>query len=517
MSDNPYSQKALRSGVAAFLAGRAISAGLAFIAFSLAARLLPLAEYGKYASALALLELALALSSGGIEWVSARMVPERRIHAGGRVTALTVLRLSALQAALQVTAGLLVFLCAGWISALLQLPGTAPVFRLTGGLIALECLGRLSRDQMLGILMDQRSGQTAQVCRSGTLMAQLALAWFTGAAMDAQRMVGFELVAAGSAAVVGALLLARTLLRVYRLPAANPDWRAGPARAMVKLGLHNYASYLLALLYGPQVLTMLIARLMGADAVALYGFARSFADQVRRYLPTDLFQSIVRPALIAFYAAGNDFAALSVRLGLWLKMSLLLLFPLIVFFAACGPQGMRLLGGGRFVAAWPLVVVLLGAAGTLAWRRVLELACNTVLASDITVRATVVLVVMPPLIALLLWSTHVLLLAVLAALAAELVFCWRVLRSLARRGYVGHWDRRGCARLLAAALAAIALLVGLQQFIVLDGVAAVVVSGLVSLLAMRAAVPLSALEGALVAAWNSRVARWAGVQSEVML
>lgn len=512
---SPYGGKAARAGMAAFLAGRGVSAVLTFTSFALAARLLPLAEYGHYAAALALMELALALSSGGLEWVASRVLPEARMHAGGRTTARLLLRIAALQGTLVLCTAALVGLAAPMLAALMRMPEALDAFRLAGALVAVEGLGRLSRDQMLGLLMEQRAGQIAQVLRAGLLallllLMHLAPGWYGGPALDAIGMLWLEMIAGASALVAGTMLLARTLWRLRTVPAAQPDWRPPPRRVLFGLAWHNFAGYLLSLLYGPQVMTMLVARLLGAEAAAVFGFARAFTDQVRRYLPTDLLQSVVRPVLIAYYTSGHSFAELSVRLGLWLKSSLMALFPLLVFFTAFGEQGMAAIGGVHYAQAWPVVVLLLLGTATIAGRRVLELGCNAVLQSDICARATAALLVTPPLVVLVLYSTGRLLPAVALAVAAECIFCWRVVRGLKQRGYMGHWDVQGGVRLLLAWGAAVALLLAAQRVMVFNTPAAIVAAALAAIAALRMAMPLSADEGALIAGWNGRVARLLG-------
>jgi O-antigen/teichoic acid export membrane protein len=510
MNGSPYGGKAVKSGLAAFLAGRGASALLTFTAFALAARQLPLAEYGRYAAALALMELALALSTGGLDWVSVRVLPEARMHAGGRATARLLLRIAALQAFMVLATAAAVALAAPLLAVMLGMPEAGDAFTLAGLLVAVEGVGRLSRDQMLGLLMEQRFGQVAQVVRAGMLVLQLWAALVQGRQLDAAAMLWLEITAGACALAAGSVFLAVCLWRLRRLPPSRPDWRPPPRHVLAKLAWHNFASYLLALLYGPQVITMLVARVLGAEAVAVYGFARAFADQVRRYLPTDLLQSVVRPALIAYYASGKTFGELSVRLGLWLKSSLMALFPLLVFFTAFGEQGMAVIGGARYAPAWPVVVLLLCGAATMACRRVLELGCNTVLQSDICVRATAALLATPPLIALVLYATGRLLPAVALAVAAECIFCWRVIQGLKQRGYMGHWDIQGGVRLLLAWGAAAALLLAAQRVMDFTTPLAIVAVALVSAVALRAAVPLSADEGRLIAGWNGRLARLVG-------
>lgn len=507
---SPYGGRAAKAGMAAFLAGRGVSAVLTFTSFALAARLLPLAEYGRYAAALALMELALALSSGGLEWVASRVVPEARMHAGGRTTARLLLRIATLQGALVLCTATVLGLAAPALAAWMRMPEAAGAFRLAAVLVAVEGLGRLSRDQMLGLLMEQRAGQVAQVLRAGLLvlflLMQVAPGWHNGPALDATGMLWLELTAGASALVAGTLLLARSLWRLRTVPVARPDWRPPPRHVLFGLAWHNFAGYLLSLLYGPQVMTMLVARLLGTEAAAVFGFARAFTDQVRRYLPTDLLQSVVRPVLIAYYTSGHSFGELTVRLGLWLKSSLMALFPLLVFFTAFGEQGMAAIGGVQYAQAWPVVVLLLCGTATIAGRRVLELGCNAALQSDICARATAALLVTPPLVVLVLYATGSLLPAVGLAVAAEGIFCWRVARSLKQRGLMGHWDIQGGARLLLAWAGAAALLLAAQRVMVFNTPAAVIATALAAAVALRLAMPLSAAEGALVASFNGRLA-----------
>lgn len=507
---NPYGRSAVRRSMATFLAGRGLSAILTFTAFALAARLLSLPHYGIYAAALALMEVGLALSTAGLDWVAARVLPEYRVHAGGRATVTLLLRIGALQATILLIAGGLVGgganLFAGW----LQIEGAAPAFQLAGVLLAVEGVGRLSRDQMLGILMHQASGQAAQLVRVGTLTLLLALALASGDAHDALDLLRFELIAASAAALTGALLLARALWRLWPLPAASPQWQAPSLRQMLHLGLHTYASYVLALAYGPQVLTMLIARLLGVEAVAIFGFARGFADQVRRYLPTDLLQSIFRPALVAYYSASLDFAGLMLRLGLWLKASLMLLLPLLAFFAVFGEQGAAALGGERFRAAWPVLLLLLCGAGMLAWRRVLELASYAVMAPDLCVRAGMLLVAVLPIVVAVLALTGSLLAAVAVVVVAEAGFCLRVLQLLRQRGFSYVQHRGEFMRLLLILVLSVALLWGLRSLFAPPLWAAAAITLGVCLLALRVLRPLSAPEDALVADWSPRLAQWAG-------
>ncbi|GAB2873041.1 hypothetical protein GCM10027277_47890 [Pseudoduganella ginsengisoli] len=504
---HPYSGRAVKGGMVIFIAGRGLSGVLTFIAFGLAARLLPLAEYGHYAAALAVMEVALAVSTGGLDWVTARLVPDARVHASGRATGAAVLRLAALQGMLVAAVACVVYAGADELARLMKLPAAAPAFHLVAPLVLAEGLGRLARDQMLTVLMAQRAGQMAQLLRVGTLLALLLWTWRQDASLEAAAMLHLELTAAACAAVAGSLALALVLWRLRTVPAADPHWQA--PGGLRRLAMHTYASYLLSLLCGPQVLTMVVARMLGADAAGAFGFARTFADQVRRYLPTDLLQSIVRPTLVAYYSATREFAGLSLRAGLLMKSAAAVLFPLLVFFTAFGDLGMRALGGVRFAPAWPVLVVLLCGAGTTAWRRVVELCANTVLESGLVARANAALAVLPLVMVAALQATGSLVLAAALPVLAEALFCLRVQAGLRARGYQSPADGAGWLRLAAGLLVCVPLAL-LHAAHPLPLAVAVVLAGLAALLALRMVRLINASEGALVATWNGRLARLIG-------
>lgn len=507
---HPYNGRAVKGGMLVFIAGRGLSGLLTFIAFGLAARLLPLAEYGHYAAALAVMEVALALSTGGLDWVTARLVPDTRVHASGRATGAAVLRLAARQATLIVVVAGAVYAGADALAGAMKLPGAAPAFHLVALLVLTEGLGRLGRDQMLTVLMAQRAGQLAQLLRVGTLLALLLWMWRHDTALDAATMLTLEVTAASCAALAGAVALVLVLWRLRDVPAADPDWQPPQQAQLRRLAMHTYASYLLSQLCGPQVLTMVVARMLGADAAGAFGFARAFADQVRRYLPTDLLQSIVRPTLVAYYSATREFAGLSLRAGLLLKSAAVVLLPLLVFFTAFGDLGMHALGGARFAPSWPVLVVLLCGAGTTAWRRVVELCANTVLESALVARTNAMLAVLPVAMVLVLQLTGSLVLAAALPVLAEALFCVRVQAGLRARGYQAPAHTDGWLRLAVGLLVCVPLAM-VHAAHPLPLPVAIVLAGVSSLLVLRMARLISAPEGALIATWNGRLARLIGV------
>lgn len=461
---NPYQGRAARRNLLAFLGGRAVSAALTFLTLMLAARVMPLTEYGTYVAALATMELALALSSGGLDWVATRNIPEFRLHAGGERLVGFIGRLISIQSSLVFVACTTLLLVGDGLARFLGLHTRGELWTMVACLVALEGTGRLARDQTLSLLMCQRLTQVAQIVRATTLAIPFAGSYLGHRAVTVEQAILFEITAAGAALMVGGVGCVAEMRRLQRSLSPSANWSPPRWKSMASMALNTYVSALLALCYGPQVVTMVVARTIGVEGAALYGFSRNFADQVRRYLPTDLLQSFVRPILVAYVGATGDSGGLMVRLGLWLKSSVFVLMPLLVFFAAFGDTGARLLGGDAYVRAWPLILLLLLGAGMMACRRVVELACNVTQSSDIGVRAAVPLLAVPWLAALILDVTREISSAVVVVLGGEVIFCAGALYALSRRGVdASGLGLLGTLRLVAAASACVLPLLWIER------------------------------------------------------
>ncbi|HWP00766.1 MAG TPA: oligosaccharide flippase family protein [Methylococcus sp.] len=499
---DPYRAGVVRGSLLAFLAGRGFSAVLTFTAFTLAARVLPLEEYGIYMVALATLETALPFATGGLNWVIARMLPEYRVHGDGRATVHVVLCLGLLQIALYTAIAFLFYAGAEFYASVLRLEHSGPALRRVSGLLLLEGTGRLFRDQILGALMRQGAGQLGQVVRSGVLVVLLGRDILVQHQISAVEMIWYESLAAAGGMVVGGSLLVWELWRVYRLPSRVSTWSSPPVKQLVHLAVHMYLNHLLALARSTEILILILTRMLGSEAAAVFGFGNGFADRVRRYLPTELLQSVLQPALFAFYSRTGDFSALMLRLFLWFKSSLIVLLPVIVYFAAFGEHATEILGGSQFRQAWFVVVLLLLGTGVSGLRKIAELASNAVMASAVCVRAGIWLLGVPPATIGLLLLGGGLPSVVLLIVLAETFYGWRVLAGLRNRGHVAHMNWWSFARLVFFGGVAGAVLRWVFQPFPFDGTISVVACLMASSIAILAARPISQEESGVVAGWG---------------
>jgi len=428
-----YSAARVRRGAAVFFTGKAITAVLTLVALALVARILPLAEYGAYATAVATMELALALSSCGIDWVAARAIPEIREKGSGRMLERYVWRLGALQAAIICAISFCLWMSAGFVAAAVGQATFAPVLEVYALVMAVEGMGRLARDQMLGVLLHQKEVQLSQLSRIAVFVALLVS---LGPGAQAIAVAWLDLAAAGAGFAAGALLLYVRLSAERRRSAADPRWRMPPTRQFVQLARNAYGSYLFSLTYSGQVITLLVARWLGAEQVALFGFARQLSDQIRRYLPADLFMALIRPAMVASYTNDGGAETLIRQARVLLIGSLLVLSPLLVFVFAFGGEALGFLGGTSFERGGWVLTGLVCMLVPFSARRVLELVANIALRSEIVLKAGAALCFVPLAVIALLAAGSGLMETVAVMILGELIFVFLVLRGLSAAGLV---------------------------------------------------------------------------------
>jgi len=432
-----YSAQRLRRGIAHFLWGKASSALLSFVGFLLVARLLQTSEYGRYVAMVALVELALNLASFGLDWVSTRYVPEYRVRAGGRRLARFVLRLTGLQVLLIGGVGAALWFFAEPVASLVGVEGAGPVLRLYAAYLVLEGASRVLRDQMLSQLLLQGRAQVALVLRHLTWVGACGALLLGAGQANLLLVAKIELCAAAVGLLAAALGLAYAL-RAAALEESRPDdasWTAPARREMWVLAANSYLSFLLNIPARPQVLTLVVTRLVGVDAAALYGFARSLADQVLRFLPAEMLLGLVRPVIIARYVAGRDFTALNKQTNQLLVFSLLALCPVLAVALGQGEMLVEVVGAGKFKGSGILLALMLIALALFSLRRVLEFVANTIGVPQAIGQASLFLPFVPAVVGvgfLIDWPVWC---VPLVGICSELIFNSFVLWRLGRLGF----------------------------------------------------------------------------------
>jgi O-antigen/teichoic acid export membrane protein len=506
MSEN-YSGRAFNTSIGYYVGGRFMNAAAAFFILIWIARQLPESQYINYVAAYSIIEMGIVLSGFGMEWVTGIYIPQVRMHASGRQLVRFVWQSAALQAGLLALGAAILFFIAPWLAPWLGLRGADGVLQLYAGVMLIEGVSRVFRDQLLSCLLLQKAAQASQLLRNVALAGYAVLAFSHPEWRNAQALAVGELIASSGSLLVAAWSLQRHLARVRDAAAVQPGWAMPAWRDMLRVGRNAWLSNIANLTWSWQAVILLATRTLGPEAAAPLGFARNLAEQVRKYLPSEFLLGIVRTLLVVRYAAEGDRRKLGLRAGLIYKINLLCLLPLLVLCAVRGAELGAFLSNGRYPDAHWLLTGWLAVLVILAHRRLTDLMAHTLGRSAATTRANFIMLVTPPLLLLVAPQQHwSWLFAVLVA--AETAYSALVLRQLRSADWHYRPDWLGLLKFAVAGLVAAVLLAGLPGgadavHLALDLLAVTGVSWGVLLL-LR---PLSAAEQALLPAQALRLLR----------
>lgn len=369
MTSQHYSATALRSGLWHFVSGKALSAALSIVLLLWLVRLLPVSEYGAYATFIAGIEIGYAVAGLGLPWLAARYVPEFRLRAP--VEALRTLAWKLLWWQLAALTAVALVAAVG-VDAYLDWVGLSDyrlaAFAFLGCMIA-EGVSRFIRDGLFGPLLLQREARRTLILKLGAMLC--GVGWLaTSGSADVHALALVEL-ASSIVGCLASIALLRSRLLLMAAENADSGWRQPSWAKQYRVALSMYAAHLLTLLYSPQLFLSLLQRFAGAEAAAAFGFLRQLYELVARYLPAMLLFGLVRPKLIAAFVDGG-MPAMQRNANLAGKLSLFALLPLLVIVAVVGDEGVLLLSGGKFGSYGLVLLCMLIALVPFSQRQLLE-------------------------------------------------------------------------------------------------------------------------------------------------
>lgn len=425
------------------LVGRPLSALGGFAVLLLLSRHLPAAEYGQYFSVWAMAEIVILASNIGLihavyRYVSADERLDGVLTPHGPVWQLVGWRVLSLLPAVLLP---LVPAVAGWLGQ----GALAPQLVWSLGLIiAGEGLARFLEAIFDSMLCQGRS-QITLVSR--TALRLLGYGWLVS---SGQLHLGAVLLVEVVATLGGAVLGLGLLAAVWRGAAHEHSERLS-WRAMAGFALPAYIAQLLTLTYGPDALKLILAAVAGPAALALFGFAFSLAAVVQRYIPVNLLAGVFRPVFVSAAKKPDAAAVLSSLIGMSIKVSWLMILPILCFLWSGGSPALAAISGGNYAAAGPVVTTVVLGLLMIAVHLTLSMYCLAIAVSWPMLGATVCTVLVLPLAAPLAreygaWGIAVVFLLTEAVWCAG---CYYLLRRLS--GGALQLDWRGLARLLGAA------------------------------------------------------------------
>lgn len=424
----------LRRAVTHFLIGKGLTAPLTIVGLVLLVRAMPIADYGLYVTAFAVIDIGLAATDFGLSWLAWRFVPAYRVAAGQEAMRRFVLGILLARTLTLVFGSITLLLLAPQLAAFLGLQGYEAAMRVAAIVFLVDGLGRFIREVLFESLLLQGRMQSSQLIRNLVLVGLLGGWILLGKGeLPAREAMLIELISAGVALLLSLVLLWPALRAGDRQPAA--DWVPPNTARLWRLAWPNYLSVLWSYVTGPQAIVALASRVAGPDGAAVLGMARNFVEQVRKYLPSELFVGVARPAIIAAYETEKHFATLNRYAQALYKTSFVTLVPVMAVAAGLGGAWIDRITAGKYEDAHVIFFALLCTLVPIIHRRVLEMVVNIVDCADLWLKASIVGSLALPLGYALLVLSGELVSLVLAVLVSEIITNVVIIRGLIGRGY----------------------------------------------------------------------------------
>ena len=452
---NYYSVSRVRTGLRHFALGRSFNGLGGLIFLFLSVRGLTAVEYGNYIVFLAGIELLSLGSSVGVFGFTQRYLPEFRIKGSPRLILNSLGVCLGVRLLTLAACALLILAAAEPIAGLLDISVSHAGFVLFAAWLAVEGTCRWL-DNVTESLLLQGVTQVSILLRTWPKVVAVAILAFHSE-LSLERLLACELL--GSCLAVAVVLCCLYAI-VAKSPAAadrsyRPNWKA-----IVAFSRQHYAALVLGQMYGYNTLKLLLSAIAGASATAVYGFAQSLVDIVRRYLPVQLLLGLVRPLIIASYADGNDVRRPIFLSNLVFKLNVFVTAPIIAAAVPYASHVAALVDRGRYPGAYPLIIAFMFILVLQTLHVVLVMLAMSLEQATLILRATFVAILGIAVAGLLIPQIGALG-AIAGALVSELGYCWAVAAGIRKRHRTSVIDSEGHLRIwvLAACAAACAWLV----------------------------------------------------------
>lgn len=456
-----YGRERIRRGGVHFLLGKGLSSIAGFAVLVLLVRHLPVAEFAAYSVLQAFVEVFTALTGFGLTHAALRYIPELYAQHENRIFRGFVGAALGLRLVLLTVATLLAYLLADRLAGLFGLEAWVGVLQAYLLVVWLRVNSNFLF-QMLESTLHQGLGQTAFVLT--TLVKLGAIGWLAyEGAINIESVIWVE----AAAEVVGLGVLLFGVLRVsHEAPVGQGmlglrGWWIVNARRVTRYGFAGYLQHLAILPYGSSPNRLVAGRFLEVASLAAFGFAQSFADMLRRYLPAQLLGGLIRPVLVARFSVNRDFAAVAGMLALVFRINTVLLGAVAAVLLALGPAVVAAVSGGKYSAeaAW-LLLALVGVLVLESRRFLIDLAIQAVERNGLLVTGNLALAASLVLAILLMPVLGALAIPLAAALGLVTSNAW-ITHRLAGEGFAypfGYADfGRVLLSMILAALAGYAL------------------------------------------------------------
>ena len=446
---NRYGGERFKRGLWHFGLGKVVSAISGFFAMVLVVRLLSITEFAQYSVLISLVEIFTAFSALGLSHALLRYVPE--LYAKHYKVAL---REFVLNAFLIRTGALLLIvgICYLWAKPL------AASIGIGNFVLGLKLY-------LYVVLLRTTTHFLSQVLESTLHQGYTQLAFTLSAVM---RLVGMlYLSQTGNAGLIEVIwveiwsdllglviILAGLVHVIWRViadtetPLDDKHWLKNNLQQIIHLAKTGYAQHIIGLPFGSNTNRLAGGYLFNNQMMASFGFAQSFYEYIKRYLPAQLLVGLIRPIVVARFSEKKDFSAAAATCQHVVLINMAIISAIFILLAVGGVPILQWISAGKYGvdALWVLVTLMLVLV-LETHRLILEMLVQTVERYAILIPSNFILAlsILPA----------ILLFRYLGALgfplmnALALLFCnaW-VKRKLALEGYILKHDMRAIMQLL---------------------------------------------------------------------
>ncbi|MFT7723274.1 MAG: hypothetical protein QM788_10650 [Roseateles sp.] len=342
----PSTTAVAKKSLSHFAIGKVFSVLIGVATLLLLVRSLSRDHYGVYITLFAAFEILQLAASPGAYAVAFRYLPELRPAGGGVGLRALVHRLTAYRVATLVLCGAAIFIAAPALAELAGPAYTATVMRLFAWLLCFEGIARFI-DVEFESLLQQGRAQVSALLRNGSkLLGLLVLGGAGRHEVLLELWLSIEVATSALGAAVSSGLLLHYGAKRAREPVAQTLHLPAMARQL-KFSIPTYFSQVIYLMTGTEMIKLLVSRLLGAQAIAAFGFASALSATVQKYLPSYLLIGWVRPLFISARSNGRSTVELVELAGTVIKINVLMLAPITAALLVAGEPLLALLSGGR--------------------------------------------------------------------------------------------------------------------------------------------------------------------------
>jgi O-antigen/teichoic acid export membrane protein len=358
MSAN-FSGERIRSGLIHFLLGKVVSSIAGFGAVILLVRHLSINEFAQYSVLFALVEYFTAISGFGLLHAATRYVPE--MFAKGQYRSLqqfTKVVVGLRLLLLLLIAGI-AFVYAPQLASMLQLEQALDAFRVFCMVAFIRAGGHFLSMILESTLHQGRVQLAYSIASIGRFMGMLWLVHI--GKIDLIQVLYVE---AATDLIAFIMMLAALFIRAQgntpRDAADDGHWLRQNLAQVWRLAKTGYLQHLASLPFGSNTNRLLAGHLLGAFAVASFGYSQSLYEYFKRYLPAQLLVGMLRPIIIARFAQSGRFEdAADVSRGIFL-INFVLLGGAFVAIGGAGTELLSFISAGKYGqdAAYILLALL---------------------------------------------------------------------------------------------------------------------------------------------------------------